>query len=453
MGKENDGKIVLTFSNDKLEVRGDFFPPQEDGNPITPDYITDLLGKYNIVHGVQLDEMNEAFRKCTEENTEVKSVLIARGDIPVNEELEYMKLNPFLGRKKEFDKNAAVDHRQRSPFIIVKKDQVLGKHIPRRQGKEGINVHGDRVDFKTVQPEGVSPGENTRVEEGRLLSNIHGQLAVSKKVVNVRESLLVKGSVGYGTGNIVFPGDVDIHGTVSDGFKIYSGGSVTIRQTFDVTDSIIRKDLNVAGGIIGRGQALVKVGGSLKTKFIENCKLACRKDIFVELEIINSNVFTLETLQMTEKGKIVGGEIYAFKGLRTGSIGKKSGKTTRIHCGIDFTLEQERERNNNILKVVAAKMRKLKEILQDPQTTEEKKKKIDALILKLEADQKKASAKISELLAKQKTFEDAAVEVSGEIVPGTLIEICQTALFVTAPLKKVRIRFNKLLNKLITENL
>jgi hypothetical protein len=45
------------------------------------------------------------------------------------------------------------------------------------------------------------------------------------------------------------------------------------------------------------------------------------------------------------------------------------------------------------------------------------------------------------------------VEVSGEIVPGTLIEICQIALFVDEPLKKTRIKLDKAGGKLVTENL
>ena len=449
----NEGKIVLRFLNNNLEVKGDFFPPREGGAPISPDYIRELLEKSKITYGVQLDDINQAYKKCIDEEKIVTDVTIARGELPVNEELEYMKLNPFLGRNRKFEKDAAVDHRTRSPFIIVKKDKVLAKLRPKKPGKEGINVFGDGVGYKTIQAEGVSGGENTRMEGDLLLSNINGQMVLSKKVVSVRNSLLIKGSVNYTTGNIIFPGDVEIHGTVSDGFKIYSGGSVTIKQTFDVTDAVTKGDLDVAGGIIGRGRALVKVGGSLKTKFIENCRVACRKNIVVDLEIINSNVFTLETLEMTDKGRIVGGEIYAFKGIRTGGIGKVTGKAARIHCGIDFTLEQEKEKNNSILRILAAKLRRLRELMQDPQTEAEKKEKMESLLLRLEDEQRKAQAKITELLKTQNVYEDATVEASGEIVPGTLIEICQAALFVTTPLKRVRIRLDKPTSKLITENL
>ena len=67
--------------------------------------------------------------------------------------------------------------------------------------------------------------------------------------------------------------------------------------------------------------------------------------------------------------------------------------------------------------------------------------------------QQEAQIKISDLLGRLNSYENAVVEVKGEITPGTLIEICQTALFVTEPLKKVRVRLGRESNKLITEKL
>jgi len=290
--------------------------------------------------------------------------------------------------------------------------------------------------------------------EGRfLLSCINGQLLVVKGVVFVRDSLVIKGPVGYSTGNIIFPGDVEIEGPVSDGFRIYSGGSITIKQTFDVTDAITKDNLTVHGGMIGRGKALVKVGGLLKTKFIENCKVASRKSITVDTEIINSNIFTLETLEMGDKGCIVGSEIHAVKGIRTGSIGKVTGKSTRIYCGKDFTLDQEKEKNNSALRILAAKLGRIRELMNDPSADDEKRAKMETLKNRLEEEQARTQARISEILGKLNCNGNAVVEVSGLISPGTYIEICQTVLSVTEPIKRSRIRLDRENGKLIVEKL
>jgi len=116
-------------------------------------------------------------------------------------------------------------------------------------------------------------------------------------------------------------------------------------------------------------------------------------------------------------------------------------------------VEQEKERNNNILRVLAAKISRLRELLSENGIDSEKKAKMETLLKKLEDEQQKAQKRVSELLGRLNSFGNAVVEVKGEIAPGTLIEICQTALFVTEPLKKVRVRLGRERDKLITESL
>jgi uncharacterized protein (DUF342 family) len=461
---KEDGYMAVTFSEGDIEARASFFPPRGRGAPISDEYISTLLAKLNIVQGIQRDAIREAVTACILSKRVIKDVLIARGDPPVNEVSEYFERNPRLvashlpteGRAQDHPRNARVDYRGYSPFIIVKRNQVLAKFHPRSVGQDGRNIHGAVVPYKSIKRDGVAAGENTRFDGQFLFAEISGQLVEVNKVMNVRDSLVIRGPVGYATGNIVFPGDVVIHGPVSDGFTIYSGGSVTIKQTFDVTDVITKADLNVAGGIIGRGRAFVKVGGTLKTKFIDNCQVACRKSILVDKEILNSKIFTMNTLEMGDKGIILGSEIYAIHGIKVGGIGRRSGKSSQIHCGVDFTLQQEQEKCNNRLLMLAAKLEKLRELMDAlPAGGEgpERRIKMEQLQNRLEEAREKTSRRISGLTNQAAGDESAVIEASGEIVPGTLIEICQIALFVTEPLKRVRIHLNKREGKLVSQSL
>ena len=454
MGDETNGEIVLTLLDNDLQAVADFLPARGHGIPINLNYMNSLFSKSNIVYGVQHDAIHKAFRACTEDRTAVRNVIVAKGLLPLNEIQEHLRVNPFLIKKeKEKEKNENVDHRERSPFTIVKKGQRLAKLKPLRQGKDGINIHGEPVSFKVTRPPLITAGDNTEMSGEYLVSRIHGQFIQARGELHVKDSLVIKGSVGYGTGNIIFPGDVEIAGSVSDGFKINSGGSITIKQTFDVTDAIAKKNLVVAGGIIGRGAARIKVGGSVKTRFIENCHVAVREDMYVESDIINSRIFTLGRLDMGEKSKIIGGEIYAVKGVRTGGLGKKTGKAARIHCGVDFTLEREKEKNNNVLKLVASQLQRLLDLMNDPKTDDEKKKSMEVVLAKLYEEQQKAQKKVIELLGKLNSYEDAIIEVKGDIVQGTLLEICQVALYITEPINNVRIHLGRESQKLIIEKI
>ena len=163
--------------------------------------------------------------------------------------------------------------------------------------------------------------------------------------------------------------------------------------------------------------------------------------------------YTLEKLEMGEKGRIVGGEIYAARGVYTGNIGKKNGKAARIFCGVDFTLEREREKDNGLLRVIAIKIDRLKARINDPDTDDEKRAKMEALLKKLDGQQQQIQGRVSDLLGRCNIHKDAVVEVKGEIVSGAYIRICQSAFSVTVPLKKVRIRLDAESDILITEKL
>ncbi|MDR0689497.1 MAG: FapA family protein [Spirochaetaceae bacterium] len=449
---KNDGYLSITFSEDDLEAMADFMPPIGPGKPITPAYVSSVLERLNIVYGIREETIQETILRCNQDRKPIKEVLIAQGEPPKDEILEYYELTPNPEPSLSDTKNR-IDYRTQSPFVIVKKGQILAYKRPQEKGQDGTNIHGMIIPRRVQRPEGVSGGTNTRTDENHIIAETAGQLIESQKVISVQDSLVIKGPVGYATGNIIFPGDVIIDGPVSDGFKIYSGGSVTIKQTFDVTDVITKNDLIVAGGIIGRGRALVKVGGYLRTKFIENCRVACRKTLTVETEIINSSIYAMESIDLGDKGIIVGGDITTIHGIRAGAIGKASGKSTRIHCGIDFTVQQEKEKNNYQFQIISAKLAKLRDLMAGADKSPEKQAKMEELLRRLEDEQRKTGQRIADLLGRLEADTNAVLEITGEIAPGTLIEICQIALFVAEPLRGVRIKLDKINGKLISEPL
>jgi uncharacterized protein (DUF342 family) len=460
-GGRNDGNVAVRFTEDNLEVWGDFYPPAGNGPPLKTDAVADALARRNVVHGLLWENIQDAVSDCNLNRKIIKDIILARGNPPVKEVLAFFEINPSLKSPQAEPKgNARVDYRAFSPFTIVKKGQILARQRPRKEGQDGKDIYGNSIAHGTIKPEGVSGGEHTKSDEKYIYADINGQFIEERGLLRVQDSLEIKGAVDYHTGHIVFPGDIRIEGPVSDGFKIYSGGSLTIKQTFDVTEAITKTDLIVAGGIIGRGRALVKAGGALRTKFIENCKVASRKTISVDADIVNCSIYTMEKIEMSEKGTILGGEIYAVQGIRTGSIGKKSGKATHIHCGVDFTALQEKEKLNYNLRIIGAKLAKLRELKEaefpqgsDEAGNSEKKAKIEETIKHLEDEQNKTTAAITAVLGRLNTFDSAAVEATGEVAPGTLIEICQIALFVTEPLHRVRIRLDRGLGKLVSESL
>jgi hypothetical protein len=463
-GDPQDAAVSVIVSGDKLEMRADLYPPGAEGSPLNPEGIRAALDRINVIHGLLWENIRRAAAVCNLNRRILRNVPIARGDPPVTEVLEYFQLNPNLKPPAaETGGGGRIDYRTRSPFIIVKRGQALAKQKSPRAGRTGRDIYGEEIPHDTIRPQGVSPGENTRSEGRYIYAAINGQLVIRQGVLDVQNSLVIKGAVDYRTGHIIFPGDIFIAGPVSDGFKIYSGGSLTVKQTLDLTDVITRTDLTVSGGIIGRGKAVMKVGGNLSARFIENCRAACRKTVRVESAIVNSSIYTMETLEMGDKGRILGGEIYALRGVRAGGIGKESGRPTRIHCGVDFTALQEQEKYGRRMRIILGQMMRLKQ-----RAAEEAGRgagsgggapggggpaPLEEALARLEEERKQTGDRIAAASGRINPGEDAVVEVRGEIAPGTLIEICQIALFVPEPIKHSRIRLDTSRGRLVTEPL
>jgi hypothetical protein len=88
-----------------------------------------------------------------------------------------------------------------------------------------------------------------------------------------------------------------------------------------------------------------------------------------------------------------------------------------------------------------------------PRTSREKRAKLDELRRRLEQERADLGETLFDLLNRANADRNALVEVYGEIAPGTLIEICHTALFVAEPLGNTRIRLDPFYGKLVTEPL
>jgi uncharacterized protein (DUF342 family) len=454
LGNPLDGRFEITLSQHSILATCNFYPTDNPQNPIREDVFTLYLDKLNIVYGVKWSTIDEAIRLCNLDRTPVFNVVIAEGEYPENDLAEYYELNPALqASHMPENPNEQIDYKNYTPFVVVKKEQplaILRRHVP---GKDGHDVHDSIVPYKIIVPQGYTAGENTRAEGELIVADVHGQLVETKRVLAVRDTLVVNGPVGYQTGHISFPGDIVISGPVSDGFRIYAGKSLTIKQTFDVTETITKTDLTVSGGIIGRGQALVKVGGILKTRFIDNCRVACRHNVLVIKEIVNSQVYALGTVDLGDKGIILGSSIYSLNGVRAKAIGRGNAKISNIYCGIDFTIMQDKVKSTSQLKSTALKLGRYRNLLEVVDNQPAKLKKLEEIIGQLEKEQKKLSLHIADLMGKINSNEKAVVEISGEIALGTYIEICQVGLVVDENMRRVRIKLDRDLNKLVIEKI
>ncbi|MDR2247793.1 MAG: FapA family protein [Treponema sp.] len=448
---EKDGYITVTFLNNDTEARADFIPPYGEGAPITSEYIKTLLARFKIVYGVRYEEIEKAALAANLSKRAQIGILIAEGTPPVLACPAYFVKNNYLENTRPIaEEGKQADYRRFSPFTIVKKGQILAEKIPESIGRTGTNVHGDVVPFETQTVSSPALGKNTFSDDKYIYASSDGQLIEDNGVLSVSDKLVIRGDVNYSTGNINFPGDVELDGSVADGFKVYVGGNFLAKQTLNATDVVVKGGIEVRGGIIGRGQATVKAGGEVKARFVENCKIAAWGNITINMEILNASIYTMGMLNVGSRGFIMGAEIYAVHGMKCAKIGRTAGKTSKIHVGVDFTVQKAIDKTINRLRPFTVKLEKLKTLISaSGDATGGRYQKMIELRNKLDAEIKRLSAITDNLRKRVVVDEKAFVTIYGEISQGTLVEICQIALIIDRPLQRVTLQLDKARGKIV----
>ncbi|TFG85072.1 MAG: DUF342 domain-containing protein [Spirochaetales bacterium] len=448
-GRKDDGHIEVVVADDAMSATADLYPPLGDGKPISSEYAAELLARLGLNYGVIWDELSERILEANTERRVIHGVIIARGSPPVAERPEHIIPRHELipGFSPVPDEEQKVDWKSRKPYSIVKMNDIVATVENHRAGVFGSNVYGKSLPYGKESPEGFTLGKNVERRDDAIVALVDGRLGIEGSRIFVDEVLVVKGDVDYRIGHIMFPGDVLIEGGVCAGFKVYSGGSISIKDTMDAFDVSARKDLLCAQGIIGKEQGLVRVGGTLKAKFVENARCAVRGDADISGSVVGSRLYVLGRLNMGDKGRIVGGETYATHGITCGWIGGSTRPVTHVSVGIDFTMQQKLDTANEAVKELSIKLSRLEDLYkQRPEDSIGKLRDEAAERLRTLA------ANIAELAKRVDIDDSAMVEAHGGVYPGTIITICHMRVTIEELLKKTRFRLDTVANKILIEH-
>ena len=447
--RKNDGNIEISVSADMMTAVAVLYPPIGDGAPLTPEYAAELLARMGISSGLLWDELTERILDVNTDRHILRDLVVARGVPPVSEHPEHIVVEDrFLpGFRPVSDEEHTVDWKSISPVLVVKKGDRIGTVVAKRDGVLGSDVSGKPLPFAKDAVPNYTLGKNVERSGDDIVAMSDGRVTLDSQRISVEEVLVIKGDVDYRIGHVLFPGDVVIEGGVAAGFKVYSGGSISIKETMDAFDVSAKRDLICAQGIIGKDQGQVRVGGGLKAKFIENARLAVRGDVEVPGSIVGSRLYTLGRLVMGDKGRVVGGEIFATHGVSCGFLGGGTKPVTVINVGIDFTVQQKLDQASAVLRELSVRLARFQNML---------KARPDEAVLKAkeetEAKVRALADNIAELSRRVDIDEDAVVEVKGVVYPGVVVTICHIRVSIDEPLKKTRFKLDRVANKIVVEH-
>jgi uncharacterized protein (DUF342 family) len=447
-----DGGFDIRITSDAMEARADFQPPAGDGAPISLEAVEDALRSKGISHGVDWEVVKDCILRCNGERVVVADAIVARGTPAQDEVPACIVVEPSLRKETPIaaDREEAIDYKARSPFQLIKKGDVLARIVPKQEGVFGIDVKGKKVQYGKKSVKNPRPGKNAEIVGKAILATCSGRFVFSPDSFSIIEVLSVAGDVDYSTGHIDFPGDVLVSGEIKRGFKIKAGGSLYCNRVIEATEVVCGGDLVTNQGILGRGSGIVKAGGGIKARFIENCFVEAKKTISISTGCLNSLVHSLDNVDAGARGVIVGGVVIAQNGVTTGQLGSEAGTHTEVRCGIDYTVNQKLVwiRDNNI--ALALKMKEVDRRISGGKDTDAKlvefREKLRATIRKLND----AARALVMNLDKNETSE---IVVFNTIYPGTYIEICNIPYVNERPQSHVVFSLDKKSGKVVCRKL
>ncbi len=459
--KSGDAHAEIVISPDGMLAMATLRPAARKGRPLTAAYLEGVLGGSGITHGIDRPALALAIDECNGGRV-IENRVIARGQAPVADEPAQLVLQPRLRKSTESLPHTALagcrqntpgqageplDHRSRSPFIVVQRGEELAFLCETVSGRDGHTVTGARIRRQTQAPEPLEPGRNTVREGDRVVAACSGRFVTGTDAFWVEDTLEITGDVDYTTGHINFPGNVLITGIVKDRFRVWVGGDLECHGALDAFEVFCKGALTARGGIIGRGHGLVRVVGAVTAHFIENCAVESKSDVEVSGSVLKSRVYCLGALRTGERGRIVGSELRCGAGLQCSRLGNEAHTATTVACGVDFVAERQMERLKARREQLIATLDELERRLEIARTAKREREREHAVGLLKELE-----ARLQALSVRLLRNPGAEVAVDSRVYPGVTITIGTAVFTVDEPLKRVRFRLDPETKRVVCEN-
>jgi uncharacterized protein (DUF342 family) len=331
-----------------------------------------------------------------------------------------------------------VDFKAFTFFRTVAKGERLARILPPQPGVAGMDVFGNITLPRPGAPVKVKPGRNTEFapdDPDVIVASKDGKLSVEDGIPYVVDTLKVSDDVSFKTGNLRFPGSIEVTGNVLDKFSIEAKGDVGIGGVVENGVVISEGAILIKGGVIGGAAGLIKSKlSSVTIGFIRNQRIESHSNIVVYNEVLNGQLLARKSILMKSNGhSVIGGHLVAYESIEIHNAGNEAGTRTILEVGKDFEIEAELLRKRETLKAVRADLEflekrrdKLEMIVrwEGGKHTENRllEQRVKGVLKFLERLRQGLNARLNELETLLYNPNDCHIAVSGTAYPGTLLK-------------------------------
>ncbi len=244
--------------------------------------------------------------------------------------------------------DGTADFRNINKYVHINEGDKLATLFEGVPGVPGVDVEGkpvypnpiDRPKLtlgNNVLPKTIEDPENPGLQIKEYYAAVSGVVFSTDNSLTVSPELNIDSSIGLGTGNINFEGAIRVKGTIEEGAVVNCTGSLNIEGNVESSEVSVGGDLEVKGGVKGKGKGVIRIKGDLHSKFIENAVLEVDGDCIIENFILGSKIYCLGNIVLTgDSSSLIGSDVIAYKGVTLASLGSSAQLDTTIEVGFHY---------------------------------------------------------------------------------------------------------------------
>lgn len=419
--------FIVTVSKNKLEAQLDINEEKlhtaKDVN-VTYEKLKQLLQNKRIVYGINHAKLTEIAERFS---PEMFPVTIARG--VDKEDGKDGEINYVYDRNTKVDRSENWDFRDVMRIPTVKAGEKIAEYIPPTKGKEGISVHGEKINPRPGKRPLLRPGKNVifREEDSSFYAQEQGQITEKRNKIHVYTVYEVPESISMKIGNIDFAGSVIIRGDVPSGFTIKATGDIKIFGIVEAAKIIADGSIYISEGMAGLKEGILQAGEDVHIGYINQGNVRAGNSILVENSILHSECSAVNDI-ICKRGNIIGGSLSAGNSIIGKDVGNRLNTLTHLSFGVEKNVYEEQQQIEKEIKANSENLEKMYVLQQRLQETKEQVKNQKITMLKLRHSIEKTKEKIThlkeELEEKQAelgNINEAQLIVKGKIYPNVVI--------------------------------
>lgn len=427
----------LLVSEDRMSVRLILRRFDDDDFKPSLGYLQQLIADQHYLHSPDMIKVRTALDafSATGKSQDVV-ILTGKPSSPGKNGSLEMLVDPEP-KLPDPEKDGRIDFKSFSYFRTVQKGTPLTKLNPPVAGSVGMDVFGTPLMPDEVAPIKPVLGRNTEFtvsDPVYIVASCDGRLVFTDGIPEVVDTLQITDDVSLKTGNIAFPGSIEVTGDVRDNLEITAKGDVDISGV--VEDGCITSEgaIVVKGGFTGTGKGVLKSKlSSVSIGFIRNQRIESHSDIIVYNEVVNAYLCAKKRIVMKSmEHSVVGGHLIAYAGIEVFNAGNPTGAKTILEVGKDFEVEMALIQNKSAFKEIladieflekmSAKMQNLlrwsSDVKGDIRLLEQRARGVTQFLKPL---RDALAGKIRILEGRLYNPGDCSIWVKGKIFPGTML--------------------------------